>query len=471
MCRQFMRFLIFLLIFALLTLAGCAPPSSAIPVGGDAAAAAATNDEAAPRAEPADAVAEPAVAQAIAEIESAFAEKIFLPNEGAWAGDLIIVDEVLVYGNQEQLDPIVARFPLGEIQLRADLGFVAPAWQSRLYSITDGTPAHLLAEQINQAAQQAGIDVHAEPNLVIAHSGHGGSVFGSPSLPPWIGPQNGFDPQWIWGELGINLASERLWLGKGVTVALFDTCPATQPAWVDQMTLITTSAGVNQLYSEHGSGAAALIDYMAPEAVITLSCVLTTDGYGKLSDLVAGLAQVIQPYDPNTGRLVLNLSLGVHGLSPQLEAILQAAYEQGIVTVAAAGNQGDPTVMNTPAVYPMVIGVAGSTNARQPSNFTNLGDVAAPAGGDLDVADWDKVDCAAQPELFVITRADSSPTGYLCWVGTSFATPLVSGEAALLLEKAPTLTVDEVATKIYGTSDPVAPVLGAGIINVTLALQ
>ena len=79
--------------------------------------------------------------------------------------------------------------------------------------------------------------------------------------------------------------------------------------------------------------------------------------------------------------------------------------------------------------------------------------------------------CADLPDRFIITPADSSPTGYLCWQGTSFASPLVSGAAALLLEKDPALTTDDVATKLYGTAAAGDPIFGAGIMDVTQALQ
>jgi subtilisin family serine protease len=63
-----------------------------------------------------------------------------------------------------------------------------------------------------------------------------------------------------------------------------------------------------------------------------------------------------------------------------LAMTMQTAYQQGIVVVAAAGNdswreeyQGQPRPPQYPAAYPFVIGVAGSNAGRQ--RRANWGDV------------------------------------------------------------------------------------------------
>jgi subtilisin family serine protease len=470
------------LIILLLMLSGCGAPAAAPQAASDeghsadarseapAAEAAPPAQEAAPPAEPAETKAEPADAAA-SDLPFALAGKVITAESASWAGASMLADELMLYGDGAQLDQLAAKFALTATGERVDLVFLGAGWVMQLYQTTGELPADQLAEQINAQARSEGVEVSAEPNLLLSVSKHGGSVFGSPSYPPLSGPDAGFDNQWIWGEPGIRLPGERTWTGKGMTVGVFDTCPATQPAWVDQVEWITTASGANPIYLEHGASAAALIDYVVPSANIALYCVLPTDGYGTLADLIAGLAHFINQYPPEAGRAVINLSLGVHGVSAQLETILDQAHALGFVVVAAAGNQGDPTAMNIPAAYHTVIGVAGHTVDRQPSNFTNLGAIAAPAGGNLSEDELAQAVCADQPERFVITPADSSPTGHLCWQGTSFAAPLVSGAVALLLEKDPALMPDDVASKLYGTAEAGDPVFGTGILNVTQALQ
>lgn len=469
------------LVILLLLLNGCAAPTApgAAPRGGDSAAAsesaagaaAADTVEAAPPADPAETKAEPVDVAAAGDLPFALAAKVITAEGATWAGAGVIADEVMLYGNGAQLDQVAEKFTLTAIGARVDLAFWGASRAMQLYQTTGDLPADQVAEQINAQARSEGTDVAAEPNLLLSVSGHGASVFGSPSYPPLTGPAAAFDKQWIGFAQGIRLPAERTWAGNGVTVGVFDTCPAKQPAWVDQVAWITTASGANPIYLEHGASAAALVDYVAPAAQLELYCILRADGYGTLADLIGGIAHFINQHPPEVGRAVINLSLGVHGVSAQLETMLAQAHALGFVVVAAAGNQGDPTAMNIPAAYHTVIGVAGSTFERQPSNFTNLGEITAPAGGNLSADELAQAVCADLPERFIITPADSSPTGYLCWQGTSFASPLVSGAAALLLEKDPTMTADDVATKLYGTAEAGDPIFGAGIMDVAKALQ
>jgi hypothetical protein len=132
---------------------------------------------------------------------------------------------------------------------------------------------------------------------------------------------------------------------------------------------------------------------------------------------------------------------------------LHAADRLNMTVVAAAGNdswrdeyQTQPLAPQLPAAYPFVIGVAGSNANRQRSCFSNWGDVSAPAGdgapGSVPVVSGTEIisvtsSCAGSletPLIGPVTITDRFPLGYAKWNGTSFATPLVSGLAALVLE-------------------------------------
>ncbi len=134
---------------------------------------------------------------------------------------------------------------------------------------------------------------------------------------------------------------------------------------------------------------------------------------------------------------------------------MYAADQMHITVVAAAGNDSWRDQYQTqarfgpqtrPAAYPFVIGVAGSNANRQRSCFSNWGDVSAPAGeGGLGlvpvVSDTEVISvtstCAASFETPLVGPVRFSQRygqGYATWNGTSFATPLVSGLAALVLE-------------------------------------
>jgi subtilisin family serine protease len=148
------------------------------------------------------------------------------------------------------------------------------------------------------------------------------------------------------------------------------------------------------------------------------------------------------------------------------------------VVVAAAGNDSNLTTiqpMQLPAVYPVAIGVASSNAGGGRSCFSNLGDVAAPSGdGSWPACKQVISECGIYPEFCVVGMATTSPTGFAYWTGTSFATPLVSGLAALILDAADKpgvwLPAAWVAGTIYHGAVPTGVEAGAGIISLPHAL-
>ena len=118
---------------------------------------------------------------------------------------------------------------------------------------------------------------------------------------------------------------------------------------------------------------------------------------------------------------IINISSGqmsVRGRAdPQLDAAVRRCAERGVLIVSAAGNEGCDC-LHVPAALPDVLVVGAIDGSGQPAEFSNYGDryrargVLAP-GENLRVA-------STRQRIKVQT-------------GTSYATPLVSGIAALLL--------------------------------------
>lgn len=294
-----------------------------------------------------------------------------------------------------------------------------------------------------------------------------------------------FWQQWAFKQIGLHFdgSGRGDWSGKGVTVAIFDTSPYTptmesvsirdQNGSLDLA--LSFTAPVNALppnpapdaggrptqpvnVADHGLFAAGLVHAVAPASEIHLIQVLNDYGCGDLWRLNRGINTFVAEH-ARAGRLdqvVLNLSLGVHqprdharaGWPPQIVSLDQAlrnAAGRGAVIVAASGNDSyaspGPRSMQLPADWRYVIGVAASSQIPSRACYSNLGDVTAP-GADGRTSDTEKCqpranECAGQGAdcpLGLVSLATRSSTGYRYWVGTSFAAPLVSGQAALLLE-------------------------------------
>lgn len=229
--------------------------------------------------------------------------------------------------------------------------------------------------------------------------------------------------------------------------------------------------------SNHGLFVAGLVHVVAPSSDIHLIRVLEDDGCGDLFLIAKNIAAFMEEAvaDMDNGAvegIVINLSLGIHQPPTPfevfklpkdvklLEAVLGQAMTQGAVIVAAAGNdsyevvpddellEGEllplPSSMELPAAYPFVIGVAASNIDGKRGCFSNsvagdlTRDVAAPGGdGEKEDGELCKVPACSDDnrEPCLVSLIHKPEPGYAYWVGTSFATPLVSGQVALLLEQ------------------------------------
>lgn len=124
---------------------------------------------------------------------------------------------------------------------------------------------------------------------------------------------------------------------------------------------------------------------------------------------------------------VISLSLGSDQPDDFVRGAVQAALKQGIVVVAAAGNDACDCMVY-PANYPEVISVGALNNSNQLASFSSFGqnlDILAP-GTNLTSANWQSTNQ---------TSAYSSGLN-----GTSFAAPLVSGMLSRLKSWQPTAT-------------------------------
>jgi hypothetical protein len=138
------------------------------------------------------------------------------------------------------------------------------------------------------------------------------------------------------------------------------------------------------------------------------------------------------------GADIINISGGAPFPSAAEEAAIRWALEEGAVIVASAGNSGPHGQAGYPASYQGVIAVGSTDDENHISAFSSIG--AA-------------VDLVAPGEQVLVWTADESHYGLAVMDGTSFAAPLVSGIAALMLSVDPSLTAAEVEALLTETAD------------------
>lgn len=165
---------------------------------------------------------------------------------------------------------------------------------------------------------------------------------------------------------------------------------------------------------------------------------------------------------------VINMSYGSRGLCFPEYVALQVAVANGIVPVAAAGNEfaeGNP--LEFPASLPHVLTVAavGPPPEFRSSFFSNTSaaiDLSAPG---------EDIMTAVPPGL----DADGNPDGWQRQSGTSFAAPMVAAAVAWVRAARPGLTADQVnqAIRLSAVDHDEAgwqPDTGFGVLNVEAAL-
>lgn len=187
---------------------------------------------------------------------------------------------------------------------------------------------------------------------------------------------------------------------------------------------------------------------------------LTDDGVGYTDDIAAAVT-----YAADHGANVINMSLGSTYDDPVLHQAIDSAIARGVTVVAAAGNAGCDCVAY-PGNYPEVITVGATDQNDTLASFSSYGanmDLVAP-GTDMCSTTW---------------ASGNATNTYGCGgAGTSFAAPVVSGAAALLLSQRPNLSPAEVsaylaegAYKPPGMQNSLSsPQYGAGRLDIFLAL-
>jgi len=253
--------------------------------------------------------------------------------------------------------------------------------------------------------------------------------------------------------LGITTDNSR-W-GDGVRIAILDTGVGPHPAFPDgvrEIDLITAdqpiplhghgTAVASQIAGQHGASPG-----IAPAADLLSIRIADQNGASNSFLLAEGIVRAV-----DEGVHVINVSMGSYGDSALVRDAVQYATDQGVLIVAAAGNEGLERPAY-PAALEEVIAVGAVDAAGQVLDFSNRGtglDLAAP-GFNINAAWLD--------DEFVL------------FSGTSASAPIVTGAIAAASSEFAPLPVAEAGALVLGNLNAAGapgddPEYGRGILDV-----
>lgn len=345
--------------------------------------------------------------------------------------------------------------------------------------------------------------------------------------------------------IGADLAFSSGWTGSGIGIAVLDSGinpehPDVKGRIVRSENFVPNETTTNDPYG-HGTHVAVAaagnatastgnsysITFrgIAPRAHIANFRVLDGRGQGSDSAVIAAIDRAIELRALHNIR-VLNLSLGRgvmerYALDPLCIAV-ERAWNAGIVVVVAAGNSGRDNSMGTSGYgtisspgnspYAVTVGamkdmgtvtraddLIASYSSKGPTLIDHVvkPDLVAPGNRVVSGVSWDASLRTLMPDNIVpvgyyrVNSNLNTSSMYFRLSGTSIAAPMVAGAAALLLQKTPTLTPNQVKARLMKTAsknfpatsfstDPVAGetyhvtydlfTVGAGYLDVQAAL-
>lgn len=179
---------------------------------------------------------------------------------------------------------------------------------------------------------------------------------------------------------------------------------------------------------------------------------LSNEGGGFESDIL----QAVQGCVDN-GAQVVSMSLGGPNQSRVALSFYQEVYEEGVLIVAAAGNEGN-SGNAYPASYPVVMSVAAVDESEERAPFSQCNSQVEIAG----------------PGVDVLSTAPNS--GYAFASGTSMACPHVAGVAAEVWARFPGCTNSQIRNALLRSAKPIGDFgcyngLGSGLVQARAAFE
>jgi subtilisin family serine protease len=224
---------------------------------------------------------------------------------------------------------------------------------------------------------------------------------------------------------------------------------------------------------------------IAPNADLYGIKVLDSTGGGSFESVAAGIEWSIDPNqdgDPSDHLDVINLSIGGPVGHPDdfMSAALDEAVEAGVVAVVAAGNAGpNRFTINSPGTSRLAITVSAMNQQSQLAWFSSKGP-SVWRDADRNLMTAMKPEVTAPGVSICAARASQAWSGFVNYCedqrhvrlsGTSMAAPMVAGAAALILQRNPGLSPQQVKIKLQSSGQRVRDAnlgpfeIGAGFLD------
>ncbi|WP_323740667.1 S8 family serine peptidase [Microcella flavibacter] len=195
-----------------------------------------------------------------------------------------------------------------------------------------------------------------------------------------------------------------------------------------------------QGHGTHVAGIVASTTYgVAKKASVVPVRVFSCSGSTSSSTVISGLNWIAANHPAGTPGIV-NMSLGGPASSP-LDTAVQNLITRGLIVTVAAGNGGDDRIgdnacLESPARVPAALTVGATTTTDARADYSNYGsclDLFAPGSA-----------------VRSLSHTDASSSVMMS--GTSMATPVVAGVAALAWAEAPGTTARQVESRLMSTA-------------------
>jgi serine protease AprX len=248
--------------------------------------------------------------------------------------------------------------------------------------------------------------------------------------------------------------------GRNVRIAVLDTgIFPHRDIRANLMGFLDYVNGRSHCYDDNGHGTHVAgiicgnggIKGIAPEAGILAIKVLDAGGGGETGRVRRALAWVLEKHRAYHIR-ILNFSVGFlpgagNREQEQIIAMLEQLWDEGVVIVTAAGNNGPREgSITVPGVSRKIITVGACDDENPGHSLPKSYSGRGPTGC-----------CIIKPEILApgtdIVSLDHREHRYVRKSGTSMATPVVTGAIALALQKSPSLRPEEVKIKLYESAE------------------